>query len=179
MTYPYTSDLSGAFFAIGPRICAQLGCAWADLLAVMYLESGCYAGARNPGSDASGIIQFVQPTLRGLGWTGTMAEFRALDAAAQLPWVQKHFQNHAGKLDSLQAVYLAVFLPGYLDAHRNDPGFVLAAADSAIAKANPALRDADGAIRVASLARAARGACKGHRWSEIAYRAGLACGPPA
>lgn len=178
MTFQRTSDLPDAFFTIGPRICAALGCAWADLLAVMFLESGCYSSACNKGSNASGLIQFVPSTLRGLGWTDTPEAFRQLNAAAQLPFVQKHFQPHAGKLDSLQAVYLVVFEPAHLDL-RTDTGAILAEADSAIAKANPALRDSDGAIRVGSLARAAKMSCKGSRWEEIAFRAGLLDGPPA
>jgi hypothetical protein len=111
-----TNDLSDGFFTDLGSISTDLGCAPIDLLSVMQSESGVRADARNPGSDASGLIQFMPATLTGLGFTGTTADFRALSAQDQLPWVKKYFTPYAGApgLTSAARIYQATFLPATL-----------------------------------------------------------------
>lgn len=82
------------------------------LLAVMSFETG---GTFSPsirnmsGSGATGLIQFMPATAKGLG---TDVEFLAkLSAEEQLTWVEKYFWAYKGRLKTLEDVYMAVLYP--------------------------------------------------------------------
>lgn len=122
--------LTAAFFAPFIAMCARLDVSPVDLLSVACNESRCSAEAHNPHGDASGLWQLMPSTARGLGWNVDadphLDAFRALGAVGQLPWFEKYFAPHKGKLVSAAACYVATFLPALL-AHAGDPSFVLCA----------------------------------------------------
>lgn len=69
-----------------------------EVSAVIQVESGWRPDARNPISDASGLIQFMPSTLAKLGFepnAATGAErarrMRALSILEQTPWVVRYF----------------------------------------------------------------------------------------
>src|SRR5579885_3389118 len=66
-----------------------------DLLAVMYYESGLDPAAHNKNGNASGLIQFMPDTLKGMGFQGDHQDFRALDANKQLDWVADYVSSKA------------------------------------------------------------------------------------
>jgi len=171
-----TADLSDQFFKDLPAVASTLGVSLEHLLEVMNFESGVYASAQNATTGATGLIQFMPATLRGMGYTKGYSEFRKLRAEEQLPYVKRYLSPYAGKMTSLEAAYLAVFLPAYIP-QASDPDFILARATSIIAKSNPALRGPDGSIQVKNLAPAIKRQQKSARWLEILYRAGLFTGP--
>lgn len=110
-----TDDLSDAFFQGVIDISSSLGCTPHDLLGVMMNESQVRANARNPRSNASGIIQFIPSNLPKLGWPHGPESFRQLTADEQLPFVERFFRPYVRfGLSSAARVYQAVFLPATL-----------------------------------------------------------------
>jgi hypothetical protein len=186
-----TSDLDALFVPRLEEVAADLStpmsvCLPIHLASVMKSESDVRANAwnDNPKSlppeqrwNASGLIQFMPPTLLGLGWTKGHAEFRKLSATEQLPFVRRYFAPHRGQLGSIGAIYTATFLPALL-AHAGDPSFVLTAKNGPLgwAYAPNASFDVNGdlAITVGELESAVLRNCKGARWAEIAARIGHA-----
>lgn len=61
------------------------------------------------GSGATGLIQFMPTTAKGLGTT--TAELAAMTAEDQINYVYKYFRPWAGKLNSLADTYMAILLP--------------------------------------------------------------------
>jgi peptidoglycan hydrolase-like protein with peptidoglycan-binding domain len=83
------------------------------LASVMSFESGFNPAAKNAaGSGATGLIQFMPSTAQNMG-TSTAA-LAQMTFQEQLPYVQKYFEPHAGKLQSLEDTYLAVFYPAFI-----------------------------------------------------------------
>lgn len=171
-----TPDLSPTFFDELDRVCRSVQCHKAHLLAVMMAESGVRAKACNPNGGASGLIQFMPAILVGLGWKTGPEAFRRLAAHEQLPFVERYYAPHRGKLTTTAALYVATFLPADLD-HAADPAFVLvqrggrrgwAFAVNAAFDANQDL-----CITVAELDLAIKRQCRGPRWDEIQRRAGI------
>lgn len=80
-----------------------------NLMVVMNNESGLRADIKNPTSSASGLIQFMEATAKGLGTT--TAELRKMSNVAQLDYVYKYLKPFAGKLKSASDVYLSIFYP--------------------------------------------------------------------
>ena len=64
---------------------------------------------RNAKSGATGLIQFMPSTAKGLGTT--TAILAKLSAVDQLDWVYKYLKPYTGKMKSFEDVYLAVFFP--------------------------------------------------------------------
>lgn len=87
----------------------QDGANW--LMAVMAFETGYTfsPSKKNPGSSATGLIQFMAATARSLG-TSTSALSR-MTAETQLDWVYKYLRPYTGRMSKLEDVYLAVFTP--------------------------------------------------------------------
>ena len=83
-----------------------VGCTPADLLSVMKFESGINPQAKNPGSSATGLIQFMEPTAVSLGTT--TAALKAMDANQQMDYVAKYFADSKGKLKDTGDLYLKV-----------------------------------------------------------------------
>lgn len=170
----YTNDLSPAFFAKQDVVASALGAKHLDLLQVEMAESGVRADAMNRSTRASGLIQFMPRTLEGLGWRHGDEAFRKLSAAEQVPWVRRYFAPHAGKLDTPERLYVAVFLPALLGeatsqdvvlcAKHGRLGWVYAA--NAVFDANR-----DYVITVGELGEAIRRNMAGPRWEEVYWRA--------
>lgn len=184
----FTIDLSDSFFmrlaCSAQRLCVDPF----DLLMPMYSESACRAAAHNPNGDASGLIQWMPDTLRGLGWTQGDAAFRALPADEQVPYAEKYFAPHAFRLGiagqkipqlvTAAHVYTVMFLPARL------PAVVAAGDDLADALLcehgdllgwayddNKALDlNGDGKITAGDLIAHLDSVCKGARWDEICSR---------
>lgn len=175
--YPYTHDLGDDFFSGLVRVCDEVQCAPRDLLAVMMNESAITPWAHNANGDAVGLIQFMPPILRGLGFLGGWQAFAKLSAAEQLPFVARYLRPHTGKLVNATALYLAVFLPALID-HASDPTYELVVKDGKLGWAYaPNIgfdRDRDGVIRVDELTYAINRAVLAPRYVEACARAGAA-----
>lgn len=93
------------------------GFGWPDeaaswLMACIAFETGrtFSPSIRNAaGSGATGLIQFMPTTAKGLGTTTD--ELAAMDAVAQLDYVAKYFKPYAGRIKSLSDLYMAILLP--------------------------------------------------------------------
>lgn len=139
-----------------------------DLLNVMSLESGIDPTAHNANGNASGLIQFMPSTLKGLGFQGSHAEFRQMSSVDQLDYVKKYIlgnmKYNGGPFTSAAQYYVANFLPVALQLpgiKAGDPSTIIAAKnpdkphlpgvsthmESVYYNANPVLdADHDGAI---------------------------------
>lgn len=95
------------------ELSAQLGFSPSWLMAVMKQESGINHLAVNKLSGATGLIQFMPATAKGLGTT--VEALKAMSGVAQLDYVLKYFYRFRGKLQSPEDVYAAVFYPYMLD----------------------------------------------------------------
>jgi hypothetical protein len=93
-------------------IADNLGCSPDDLMACMAWESAetFRADIKNAaGSGATGLIQFMPSTAKGLGTTTqALAKMTPED---QLNYVYKYFQPYAGRLHNLGDVYMAILWP--------------------------------------------------------------------
>jgi hypothetical protein len=81
-------------------------------MACMHWESGgtFRADIKNAaGSGATGLIQFMPSTARGMGTT-TSALAR-LTPEDQLRWVYEYFKPYAGRLKNLGDLYMAILWP--------------------------------------------------------------------
>ena len=80
--------------------------AW--LLNVMASESLFDADARNPlpGQSASGLLQIIEATARGMGTTANA--IRQMSPLQQLRFVERYFKPFTGQLNTLADVYTAV-----------------------------------------------------------------------
>ncbi len=89
-----------------------------DLLTMMNFETARTMDPKikNPHGSASGLIQFIEPTAKGLG-TST-AELRNMSGLKQLDYVEQYFKNVirevspiSGKLNGFSDLYRAIFWP--------------------------------------------------------------------
>lgn len=183
-----TQDLSPGFFrgvrAMAERMRAKgAGIDGDDLLAVWNAESGIHAGVANgAGAPYYGINQMGTQQMRAAGFSGTPAEYMALGAEAQLPYVERYYTNATGgRLDLLQDaghLYVANFLPALLPNVVRDSSFVLADRDDdphGWYRWNTSLdTDKDGRIDLADMKRAIgnaqRGGDREKRWLEARRR---------
>lgn len=81
------------------------------LMAVMGFETRYTfsPAVRNPGSSATGLIQFIEPTARGLGTT--TAQLARMTAVQQLDFVEAYYRPYASRVRNLGDSYLAVLFP--------------------------------------------------------------------
>lgn len=104
LNHPYGSNKSSTQIPkedkLGPNfyeklvaMTSKIGMKPEDLLAVMLTESAFDPAARNPYSNASGLIQFMPSTLSSVGWHGTPEQFRELSGAEQLDYIEKYINN--------------------------------------------------------------------------------------
>lgn len=105
----YKGGNASAFSEKVRAISAELGIDPNWLMAVMYKESKLNAQAVNPTTNATGLIQFMPATARGLG-TSTDALYR-MDAVSQLDYVRKYFLPYKNRLKSYFDTYIVVFFP--------------------------------------------------------------------
>ncbi len=105
-------------------IANQLGIDPSYLMACMAFETGetFSPSIRNAaGSGATGLIQFMPATARGLG-TSTEA-LAAMTAVAQLDYVKKYFQPYSGRLKTLEDVYMTILYPAAVGKDANSTLF--------------------------------------------------------
>lgn len=127
---PGIEHLSASDLAALSAASHRLGIDPSWLAAAMSFETGgtFSPSVRNKaGSGATGLIQFMPSTAAILG-TSTDALAR-MTFQQQLPYVEKYFAPHAGKMHSLDDVYLAIFYPAAIG---KPPGTVVATQGSAI-----------------------------------------------
>lgn len=91
------------------RVAKRLGAQPHHLLNVMAAESGLNPAISNPGSNATGLIQFMPSTARGLGTT--TEALKGMSAVDQLKYVEKYLSPYKGRLNSQADVYGAIYLP--------------------------------------------------------------------
>ncbi len=135
------ANLGANFYPKLVEMCKDVGIKPEDLLAVMKFESGIDPSSENWAArkkneaarregrpdvvqGASGLIQFMPATLKALGYSGTMAQFRALSGEEQLPWIKKYIQGKNTKFDSAPKYYTANLFPvalGLPGVKREDP----------------------------------------------------------
>lgn len=135
-------------------ICQRNGWACDGLAAAIQHESGWNPAARNPtpGSTATGLIQFIESTARGLG-TSTAALAR-MSTAEQLPYVERYFLNwsRTNRIGPWDWLVFGLGMTRARGGYLSDD-FELYPTGSAGAVANPMFQDADGAIRVGTVRR--------------------------
>jgi hypothetical protein len=94
------------------EICKRLQIDPNWLMACMSFETGgrFSSDIRNAaGSGATGLIQFMPATARGLGTTTqALAQMSEIE---QLDWVEKYFQPYKGRIRSLEDCYMAILFP--------------------------------------------------------------------
>lgn len=109
------SQVSDAFRWRVILLCRNLGwnpethASW--LMACMAFETGrtFSPSVKNPGSSATGLIQFMAATARGLGTT--TAKLSQMTALEQLDYVERYFRPNAHKIRSLEDMYMAILWP--------------------------------------------------------------------
>lgn len=144
--------VSEAFAEKVRAISSRLGFDPDWLMSVMYHESArsFSPSKRNPGSKATGLIQFVGSTAAGLlglpktkeGREEALARMAAMSDLEQLDYVEKFLSPYKGRLRSLDDVASAVFA-----GHLLRPGERVFLRDTKAYEANPNTdKDKDGAI---------------------------------
>ena len=96
-------------------ICRKFG--WTNdhanwLMAAMAFESGETFSPKiknGAGSGATGLIQFMPSTARGLGTT--TADLAQMTAVDQLFYVEQYFKPYAARIESLPDLYMAILWP--------------------------------------------------------------------
>ena len=114
------AKVSPKFKAKVIALCAELGCDPSHLMAAMAFETGATfsASIRNKVSGATGLIQFMPSTAKGLGTTTDA--LAAMTAEDQLDFVRAYFQPFKGRLLTISDVYMAILWPaavGKPEAH--------------------------------------------------------------
>ncbi len=127
-----------AFVDKAKGVAQRLGVKPEWLFAIMQNESGMDPKAYNKNGGATGLIQFMPSTAKGLGTTTDA--LRNMSAEQQLDYVEKFYKPYAGKLHNGADMYLATFYPLAL-SKGND--FVMGSERSqsmvnTIARVNPA-----------------------------------------
>lgn len=125
------ANLGPNFYSKLVQLAAETGMKPEDILAVMVSESGINPGARNPHGGATGLMQFMPATLKGVGFQGTPSEFGTLSGQDQLPYIKKliegNMQLNGGPFTNAAQYYVAVFwpvglkLPGVRRGNPNTP----------------------------------------------------------
>lgn len=92
-------------------ISARLGIDPNHLMAAMAFESArsFKPNIQNPYSHATGLIQFMPRTAKGLGTS--INALKRMSAIRQLDFVEKYFSPYAGRLKDLDDLYMAILWP--------------------------------------------------------------------
>ena len=101
------------------NICTELRIEANWLMFVMWFESKLNPQAVNPISGATGLIQFMPSTARGLG--ATTAVLKRMSNVQQLDYVLAYLRPYKGRMKRWVDVYLAVFYPKAM----GNPNFVI------------------------------------------------------
>lgn len=116
-------------------------------MAIMAFETGqtFSPSVKNPGSSATGLIQFIESTARGLGTT--TQQLKMMTAVEQLDVVEKYFDQYAGRIRSLADMYMAVLWPNAITWNADAVIFDRDGATAAQYRANSGLdKNGDGKI---------------------------------
>lgn len=100
-------------------IATRLGHTAIDLQACIHFETGgTYSPTiKNKVSGATGLIQFMPATAKGLGTS--IAALEKMSAIEQLQWVDRYFYPYRNKLrlsPGLASLYMAILMPKYITA---------------------------------------------------------------
>ena len=117
------AHVSGAFKRKTIAVAGRLKMDPNHLMAIMAFETGRSFDptvTNRAGSGATGLIQFMPATARGLGTTTTA--LAAMNAVDQLDYVERYLAPYAGKMDDLPSAYMAVLYPRAVD---KEPDYVL------------------------------------------------------
>jgi hypothetical protein len=82
------------------------------MLKIMNNESGLRTDAVNPHGGATGLIQFMPATAKGLGTTTDA--LKNMSATEQLDYVEKYYAPYQGQLHSATDLYTVTFYPAAL-----------------------------------------------------------------
>ncbi|MCK7461122.1 MAG: hypothetical protein MZU84_03195 [Sphingobacterium sp.] len=111
---PWGARVSPEFRARVYRLCDNLD--WSEdhaawIMACMAFETGrtFSPSVRNPVSSATGLIQFMAATARGMGTT--TAALARMSAVEQLGYVERYFRPSAALIRSLEDMYMAILWP--------------------------------------------------------------------
>jgi len=138
---------SAEFLNKTAAIAKELGGNVNHLMAIMQFESGISATNVNRLSGATGLIQFMPSTARGLG-TST-SELLAMGEIQQLDYVRKYLLPYRGKLNTIGDFYAAVLWPA---AVGKPDSYVLFSSPSIEYRQNNGFdRNRDGAITKAEM----------------------------
>lgn len=106
------------------------------LMAVMGFETGYTfsSSIKNPGSSATGLIQFTSRTANSLGTTTT--QLARMTEVQQLDYVEKYFNQYKGRINNIGDCYMAVFWPAGIG---KPDTYVIATSPSNVYNANAGL----------------------------------------
>lgn len=94
------------------EVAADLGANWEDLYNLIQFESNWNPAAKNPTSSARGLIQFMDKTAQGMGFTGSadlIAQYPTIEA--QLRGPVRNYLSTWKPYPTRQSLYMAVFYP--------------------------------------------------------------------
>ena len=116
---PGIENTSRAFRQKVIDIAADLGTDPNYLMAVMSFETGgtFSPSIRNPQSGATGLIQFLPSTARGLGTTTD--QLANMSAEQQLDYVARYLAPYRGRMNSVEDAYMAVLYPAAVGRPNN------------------------------------------------------------
>lgn len=104
------------------EVCERAKITPAYLMACIAWESGesFSPSIKNAaGSGATGLIQFMPATARGLGTS--VEALAALSAVQQLAYVERYFSPYKGRLDTLSDHYMAILWPAAIGKPESSP----------------------------------------------------------
>ena len=103
--------VSGAFKSKVIQISSDLACDPSHLMSAMAFETGetFSPSIRNRQSGATGLIQFMPRTARGLGTTTD--DLAAMTDVEQLDFVEKYLSPFKSKMSMLSDVYMTILFP--------------------------------------------------------------------
>lgn len=116
--------VSTAFKTRVRQIAANLDISPDFLMSCMAFETGetFSPSIKNAaGSGATGLIQFMPRTARGLGTT--TEDLAKMTAETQLEYVEKYFLPYKGRLKTLEDIYMAILYPAAIGMEPADPLF--------------------------------------------------------
>lgn len=105
------SSNKSAFLSKVNQVAAKLSIPADWLMAVMNSETaGTFSPSiQNPYTKATGLIQFMPNTAKGLGTT--IDDLKKMSNVAQMDYVYKYFLPYKEKIDSFEDLYLVTFYP--------------------------------------------------------------------
>jgi len=173
-------EITDEFLRRLAEIARELGANPKHMLNVMASESGIDSSIRNPHGGATGLIQFMPFTQKGLGYPGTPEEFAEMGMVPQLEYVRKYYLPYKGKLGSAVRLYHVTFFPRTLGrtlASNDADDTALVARDSTDPQErkayewNPVLdSDKDGVISVGDMKRFLANSARTSRYTNAAKR---------